>query len=399
MYRRNRLNFMCGGDGGGGEGDFGVGNEGSTFGGQDPADFGGMGPSIGGGGNFRGDEENPTMQGFHDTLDAFNQDVADTNAALEEAAQTDLENKAGWISAISKGIYAALIAGVSLFGSPIIGGAMAIATPLAKRGFDKLAANIAKGMVANPNMTTEQAVNQALDKGEGLIGSEYLSGAGREQMVSHLTKTIGEKNPVSASPAPIQLGPGGLREVGEGAKPREIFGDEERALLDQMEENEIAKFTDEVMKRSGEINATAVADLVNRGVLQGTVGENVLARLNEDTMDIISQGTTDIQTQRMGSELSLISQGKELALKGEALDWDKARWGEEFDWAKSKWTENLDWEKQRWGEDLDLRKYLGNERSDALDDANKWGAFGNIMGGTIGGLWGSSGGTDWSKYF
>jgi hypothetical protein len=262
-----------------------------------------------------------------------------------------------------------------------------------------MAKDMANKMANNPNMTTEEAVNQTMEKhGDELgdiLGPEYTTPQARQQMAEHVVNTIGKSNPVPPIGEQFELGPGGLREVSQDGKPGKYLGEDELALLDQMEANEIEKFTNQVMERSAEINQTAIADLVNRGVLQGTIGENVLARLNDDTLEIIGKGTTDIQTQRMGSELRLIQQGKE-------LDWDKTKFTEGLEWDKSRFAEGLEWEKQRWAENVDLSKYLSEQgydfQKDIADESNKWNTFGNVMSSTLPVLFGS-GGTDWSKYF
>lgn len=353
MKIKENLFMMCGDGGGGGGGpgasgfgglgaeigtegetttDFGVANEGSLFGGQDPDDFGGIGPDPG--------VEAAQMSALQ---------------AAEENPQIDMEATAGWITTTAKVVYGALVAFATLT-SPLVGGALALLSPLAKKGAEEMAAHIAQELAKDPNLSVDQAVSQELDaRGNVVFGPGY----DREQVTEYVTNTIGEQNPI-----PDQT----------ESPDTSALSDEERALLDQMEQNQIQKFTDQVMERAEELNQMAIADLVGRGVLESSRGEKVLADLNEQALENIRLGTIDIQTKRMETELELIQSAGQ-----------------------------LDWERQRWGEEADLQKYLTEfeweKREDIEDENRMWNTFGNVMGGTIAGLWGSGDSTDWSQYF
>jgi hypothetical protein len=399
---------LCCGEGGGGEGS--APDEGSAFGGQDPSDFGGMGPQPSGiDTSFLASDESSFLS--DDTVAEAKTNLARVD---EEIAKAKTARIARWISSIGKVGYALVAGATALIGLPIAGAGMALASPIASNAIDEFAADFAQTLANNPNMTPSEAVDVAFERGD-FVGPDGVGGLDapgtKEAIKEYVVKAMGDKNPVPPPSKPITLGPGGFRDPPENREgdvvvnnvvktydQPEYISDRETALLDEMEANEIAKFTKRVMERSNEINQTAIASLVNRGVLQGTVGENVLSRLNKETMETIGEGTADIQTQRMASEMGLIAQGRDLALKSEALDWSKERFGEELDWTKQQWAENLAWDKQRWAEDVNLQRDLGKDRAEAIKDANEWTAFGNFTGGAMAGLWGS-GGTDWTDYF
>jgi hypothetical protein len=89
---------------------------------------------------------------------------------------------------------------------------------------------------------------------------------------------------------------------------------EEKAMLDQVAQNSIDKITSTVNEETADIVSAKIADLVDKGVLDSTVGQNLLGDVAESAQKAIAQGTTDVETARMQQELSIQQTNKDRAL-------------------------------------------------------------------------------------
>ncbi len=90
---------------------------------------------------------------------------------------------------------------------------------------------------------------------------------------------------------------------------------EERATLDQVAQNSINKITSSVNEETADIVGAKIASLVDKGVLNSTVGTQLLAKVAEQAQKIIGQGATDIETARLQQELGIQQENKNRALQ------------------------------------------------------------------------------------
>jgi len=128
----------------------------------------------------------------------------------------------------------------------------------------------------------------------------------------------------------------------------------ERGLLDEMQQHQldilIANLQESYLKEF----STDIAHLVDRGVLEGTIGTQMINELQESYMESYLQGFREIRGERLASELTM--------------------------WAQQKGIDLERWKTKKYA---DMEKYRLQTYEDAADAANKWGAFGNVLGGFI----------------
>jgi len=98
----------------------------------------------------------------------------------------------------------------------------------------------------------------------------------------------------------------------------EITGDltqTEKDMFQTMADNAKQKIADAVNKEQTDIMKEAIASLVDKGVLQGGVGEVVISKIGERALELIEQGSTDIETQKLANMMSTIEGNKNRALQ------------------------------------------------------------------------------------
>jgi len=109
-----------------------------------------------------------------------------------------------------------------------------------------------------------------------------------------------------------------LKNIQEAKELGTLTGDlssEEIEGLDTLEANAIQQLTTQVNKQLEDVMGKEVASLVNRGVLQGAIGAETMARLGEKATDIIAKGTTDIESTRISQELGMREAAKDRELR------------------------------------------------------------------------------------
>ena len=89
---------------------------------------------------------------------------------------------------------------------------------------------------------------------------------------------------------------------------------DEKSMLDQIASNSISQITSTVNEETQDIVSSKIADLVGKGVLDSTVGTQLLAKVAESAQEAIAKGTTDIETARLQQELSIQQSNKDRAL-------------------------------------------------------------------------------------
>ncbi len=102
----------------------------------------------------------------------------------------------------------------------------------------------------------------------------------------------------------------------------EITGDltqEEKDMFQTMADAAKQKIADSVNKEQTDIMEEAVASLVDRGVLQGGVGVQVLSKIGERAQELIAQGASDVEMQKIGNMLNTIESNKNRAIQWAGL--------------------------------------------------------------------------------
>jgi len=109
-----------------------------------------------------------------------------------------------------------------------------------------------------------------------------------------------------------------LENLADAKELGEITGDlspEEIEMLDTLEANAVQQLTTEVNRQLEDVMGKEVASLVSRGVLQGGIGAETMARLGEKATRIIAEGTTAISSKRIEQELMMREGTKERTLR------------------------------------------------------------------------------------
>ena len=188
------------------------------------------------------------------------------------------------------------------------------------------------------------------------------------------------------------------------------LSEDETSLLDQIEENSRLNLSEMVNSQTEDTMKTAIADMVDKGVLQGSIGAETLKRIDDARTTTLTQGYRDIASSRLnteiglreaqkGRQMDLWQMGQEGALAGAQLEQTGAIAGAELDWkdylAKTQQAQyqtglESDWQKSLL--DSYTRMYAADKsassasniasmQKDYADNANMWGAIGNIGGG------------------
>lgn len=203
----------------------------------------------------------------------------------------------------------------------------------------------------------------------------------------------------------------------------EITGDlseQEMTALDTMEINAIQTLTSTVQEQTEEMMGKTIAQMVDRGVLQGDIGAKAMADIGEASAEAIAQGTSAIVSQKMGAIVGMgeAQKGRQLqmqemvqagAMGREAAQqqWAGQAFGmtggeraaqQQFAQTASQFSAGLarDWEKTQLGAGMGiwggmvgqreaaaeraLQQSIAQMQASAAKSASKWGAFGNIAG-------------------
>lgn len=99
-----------------------------------------------------------------------------------------------------------------------------------------------------------------------------------------------------------------LARIEEAKSLGEITGDlseQEMTALDTMANNAITTMTQNVNRELNDVMGKTIADLTNRGVLQGDVGATQMAKVQERALELISTGTAGIESQKMANIIQL----------------------------------------------------------------------------------------------
>ncbi len=100
-----------------------------------------------------------------------------------------------------------------------------------------------------------------------------------------------------------------LQNLSDAQELGDITGEltqEQKDLFNQMETDAITTLTNSVNREQREVVDTAIADLVGRGVLQGSIGEKIISKIGTEATRLISEGTSSISQSKNAQELAAI---------------------------------------------------------------------------------------------
>lgn len=89
----------------------------------------------------------------------------------------------------------------------------------------------------------------------------------------------------------------------------------ELKLFDEMETSAVENLKSQVNKETEEVWDRAIADLVNRGVLQGTVGSKILGTIGSDSLQMIAEGVNNIRIAKNTNILTVGEANKNRAMQ------------------------------------------------------------------------------------
>ena len=98
----------------------------------------------------------------------------------------------------------------------------------------------------------------------------------------------------------------------------EITGDltqTEKDMFQTMADQAKQKIADSVNREQSDVMEEAIASLVDRGVLQGGVGVQILGKIGERAQELIAQGASDVETQKLSNMLNTIESNKNRAIQ------------------------------------------------------------------------------------
>lgn len=113
-----------------------------------------------------------------------------------------------------------------------------------------------------------------------------------------------------------------LQSLADMRKLGEITGDltqDEKDMFQKMADQATQKITDSVNKEQADVMDAAIASLVDRGILQGGVGVEILSKIGERAQELIAQGASDVETQKLANMLSTIESNKNRAVQWSSL--------------------------------------------------------------------------------
>lgn len=200
-----------------------------------------------------------------------------------------------------------------------------------------------------------------------------------------------------------------LRELGDLTGG---LSDEETAILDRIEENSRLNMSEIVNSQTEDVMKSAIASMVDRGVLQGAIGAETLKRIDQTRTEILTRGYRDIASQRLGTEINLreAQKGRQMglwqmeqsgALARAGIEQAGVLAGADYDWKKylgeteqAQYETGIqtDWQKSLL--DAYTRMYAADKSTssaaniaagyrESAKEASKWNAIGNITGSFI----------------
>uniref|UniRef100_A0A6H1Z6L4 Uncharacterized protein n=1 Tax=viral metagenome TaxID=1070528 RepID=A0A6H1Z6L4_9ZZZZ len=135
----------------------------------------------------------------------------------------------------------------------------------------------------------------------------------------------GFKNPLAAetyalAKSQIEYAQRRLSEIEQARKLGDMTGSltsDEKKMFTEMEDSAVANLKSQVNAQTQDVWNTALAELVNRGVLQGTVGQKILGTISSENVRTIAEGSNAIRGQTNANMLQ-VQEGN----KNRALQWD-----------------------------------------------------------------------------
>jgi hypothetical protein len=169
-----------------------------------------------------------------------------------------------------------------------------------------------------------------------------------------------------------------LTSVSEAKKLGEITGtltSKDLSLFDEMEASAVANLKSQITEETKDVWYSSIADLVNKGVLQGTVGTRILSEISNNSMNKFTEGVNNIRTARNTAILSTLEAEKNR--QATSMNLDKSLLAQKYGW------------------DLNAQTQLATAGTyaDASKTASQYGLFGNMV--TLGA--GLASQTDWWK--
>ncbi len=155
---------------------------------------------------------------------------------------------------------------------------------------------------------------------EGGGGGDW---SGYAQNVNDLI--TGFRNPISAETTAlakeqIAYTSRRLTEIEQARKLGNMTGtltSDEKRMFQEMEDSAVANLKSQVNAQTQDVWNTALSDLVNRGVLQGTVGERILGVISSENVRTVAEGVNTIQGQMNLNRINVQETNK-----NRALTWD-----------------------------------------------------------------------------
>lgn len=108
-----------------------------------------------------------------------------------------------------------------------------------------------------------------------------------------------------------------LTEIEEARKLADMTGtltSAELKMFDEMEASAVDNLKSQVNAQTEDVWNTALADLINRGVLQGTVGQKILGVISSENVRTIAEGVNTIRGQKNLGELNAMEANKNRAM-------------------------------------------------------------------------------------
>ncbi len=103
-----------------------------------------------------------------------------------------------------------------------------------------------------------------------------------------------------------------------GAATGKLTSDE-MALFDEMESSALTLLKDQINEEREDVVDAAIVDLVNRGVLNGSVGQRILGDIGSETLKLVQQGTLAVRSAKDQNILNVMEANKNRFLTREAM--------------------------------------------------------------------------------
>jgi len=115
------------------------------------------------------------------------------------------------------------------------------------------------------------------------------------------------------------------------------LSDEEKGFLETIRSNATTNMINTVNESTANIAESRIADMVNRGVLQGSIGRETIAKIYETAGKVIGEQSRNIESDIAGMGVGILEQKKQnqMGLWGKQLEADVASTGASLDKWKS----------------------------------------------------------------